>query len=243
MSHLPPFRFGNGKVSNQGGSTTTALTATLTGDTRTYGICTPSPTDDSTLPELVGTPSAPEPTVLLREIQQAADDISQLVGRFGYKMAETLTIHSTKEALFTDQKSLRLPCLKYADNFSCVATRLYAKPINYTTSAPLLWWLWDELLEYLLPTGVTRGCRLDFKPAFRTDIALPYAITIDISSKTKKTISSSLRRMAGYSMSGAFSMHLSPDLTFPSRKGTASRRPWLPRTSTETRTKETAGFA
>ncbi|KAK1457518.1 hypothetical protein CTAM01_17196 [Colletotrichum tamarilloi] len=47
-------------------------------------------------------------------------------------------------------------------------------------------WLWNELLDVLPPIGGTRNCRLDFKPALRTDIALPYAITIDISSRNEK---------------------------------------------------------
>ncbi|KAK1657046.1 hypothetical protein BDP55DRAFT_639100 [Colletotrichum godetiae] len=161
MSHLLPFLRGNGEVSHRDGSTRTALTATLTDGTGTYGIYTPSLTHDT-----------PEPTVLLREIQQAAEDISQLVGRFGFKMAKTLTTPFIKEALFADKKMLQLPCLMFC-----------SKPIHDSTSAPLLWWLWNELLDYLPPIGGTRDCRLDFKPAFRTDIALPYAIIIDISSK------------------------------------------------------------
>ncbi|KXH61448.1 hypothetical protein CNYM01_14298 [Colletotrichum nymphaeae SA-01] len=79
MSHLPLFSSGDGKISDQGGRARTASTATLTDSTSIYGIYTPSLTHDSTLSELVVVPSAPEPTVLLREIQQAADDISQLV--------------------------------------------------------------------------------------------------------------------------------------------------------------------
>ncbi|KAK1656637.1 hypothetical protein BDP55DRAFT_722024 [Colletotrichum godetiae] len=186
MSHLRSFLSGNGNVSHQGGSTRTASTATLTDGTNIYGIYTPSLTHDSKLSELVVRPSAPEPTVLLREIQQAADDISQLVGRFGFKMARTLTTPPIKKALFADKKLLRLPCLMYADEFSCVITRFCSKPIHDSTSAPLLWWLWNELLDYLPPIGETRKCRLDFNPALRADIALPYAITIDISSKNNK---------------------------------------------------------
>ncbi|KAL4403308.1 hypothetical protein CABS03_15340 [Colletotrichum abscissum] len=186
MSHLPPFSSGDGKISDQGGRARTASTATLTDGTSIYGIYTPSLTHDSTLSELVVIPSATEPTVLLREIQQAADDISQLVGRFGFKMAKTLTTPSIKKALFADKKLLRLPCLMYADEFFCVITRFCSKPIHDSTSAPLLWWLWNELLDVLPPIGETRNCRLDFKPALRTDIALPYAITIDISSKNNK---------------------------------------------------------
>ncbi|KAK1479755.1 hypothetical protein CABS01_17269, partial [Colletotrichum abscissum] len=164
MSHLPLFSSGDGKISDQGGRARTASTATLTDGTSIYGIYTPSLTHDT-----------PEPTVLLREIQQAADDISQLVGRFGFKMAKTLTTPYIKKALFADKKLLRLPCLMFC-----------SKPIHDSTSAPLLWWLWNELLDVLPPIGETRNCRLDFKPALRTDIALPYAITIDISSKNNK---------------------------------------------------------
>jgi hypothetical protein len=119
---------------------TAATTATLTDGGGTYdGIDTPSTTDDGintptisdlagngfqgtpassvALPEPAGTPSAPEPTVLLNQIQQAAEDVSQLVGRFGSKMARTVRRPHIKKAFFADHKLLRLPCLKYADKF------------------------------------------------------------------------------------------------------------------------------
>ncbi|KAF9871224.1 hypothetical protein CkaCkLH20_11393 [Colletotrichum karsti] len=173
MSHI----FYRNEASHQNGSTTTDGTST------TYGIDTPSPTDDSMLPGPVETSSAPEPTVLLYEIQQAAEDISQLVGRFGYKMAQTLKIPSIKKEFFANRALLWLPCLQYADNFSCVVTKLHAKSTNYTTSAPLLWWLWDELLDHLLPAVSSRGCRLEFRVARETTIVLPYTVTINLSSK------------------------------------------------------------
>ncbi|KAM3064616.1 hypothetical protein ACMFMF_011896, partial [Clarireedia jacksonii] len=130
---------------------TDATTATLTDGGSTYdGIDTPSTTDDGintstindlakhwfsgtpassvVLPEPAGTPSAPEPTVLLHQIQQAAEDVSQLVGRFGFKMARTVQRPEIKMALFADHKLLRLPCLKDADNFTCRVTCRVTKP-------------------------------------------------------------------------------------------------------------------
>lgn len=38
----------------------------------------------------VGMPLSPEPKVLLAELQKAAEDVSQIVGRFGFKMASQL---------------------------------------------------------------------------------------------------------------------------------------------------------
>ena len=170
---------------------TAAATATITdGDGTCDGIDTPSTTDDGintlAIGDLAddgfqGTPTAPEPTVLLSQIQQAAEDVSQLVERFGYKMARTVKRPYIKTALFADQNLLRLPCLKYGDNFTCRVTKLDAKqPINYTNSAPLLWWLWDELLSYLEPSASLRGCKLEFAPARETDITLPYTISINL---------------------------------------------------------------
>jgi hypothetical protein len=190
----------------------TATATTLTDGDSTYdGIETPSPTDDGidvpttsdledngvrgtpvssiTLPELARTPSAPDPTVLLHEIQQAAEDVSLLCGRFGYKMAETLRRHAIKTTLFADDHLLRLPCLKYADNFTCRVTRAYGtQPISYTSSAPLLWWLWDELLHYLKSSAWKQPCKLEFTPARQTDIALPYTISIKLSYKNTNDI-------------------------------------------------------
>ncbi|KAF9884078.1 hypothetical protein FE257_002308 [Aspergillus nanangensis] len=184
---------------------TAATTATLTDGSSTYDVIdTPSTTDNNTLaisrpadkcfqgtpassvalPEPARALSAPEPTILLYQIQQVAEDVSQLVGRFGYKMARTVGTSNIKNALFADQKLLRLPCLKYADNFTCRVTKRFAKhPTDYTNSAPLLWWLWDELLDYLTPSYSTHGCKLEFTPARETDIALPYTISINLAYK------------------------------------------------------------
>ncbi|KAB8239931.1 hypothetical protein BDV35DRAFT_375073 [Aspergillus flavus] len=99
-------------------------------------------------------------------------------------MARTVQRPNIKMALFADHKLLRLPCLKYADNFFCRVTKLYAKvPIDYRYSAPLLWWLWDALLDYLLPTASSKGCKLEFTPAHETDISLPYTIGINLGYK------------------------------------------------------------
>ncbi|KAL8306260.1 hypothetical protein RB601_003647 [Gaeumannomyces tritici] len=179
----------------------TASTATLTDDGRN----TPRTTDDSintltsdpannsfqgtptsglNVAGPAGPPPPPEPTVLLSEIQQAAKDVSQLVGRFGYKMTGEVRRPHIKEALFANRELLRLPCLKYADNFACRVTKLYAtQPIDYKESAPLLWWLWNELLNYVCPTASMRGCKLEFMPARETDIALPYTISINLGYK------------------------------------------------------------
>ncbi|KAK3366594.1 hypothetical protein B0H63DRAFT_529965 [Podospora didyma] len=163
---------------------TDATTATLTDGGSTYdGIDTPSTTDDGIstpiINDLANTGFRGKPAS-----SQAAEDVSQLIGRFGFKMARTLQKLAIKKALFADHKLLRLPCLKYADNFTCRVTKLYAKvPIDYRDSAPLLWWLWDPLLDYLQLTASTAGCKLEFTPAHETDISLPYTIVINLGYK------------------------------------------------------------
>lgn len=169
-----------------------ATTATFTDGSSTYsGIDTPSTTDGINTPTIgdladnsfQGTPSTPEPTVLLSQIQQAAEDVSQLVGRFGYKMAKTVQRPNIKKSLFADHKLLRLPCLKYADNFTCRVTYPYDdQPINYAGSAPLLWWLWNELIKCRTQLGPRYG-KLEFTPAGETDIVLPYTISINLTYK------------------------------------------------------------
>ena len=169
----------------------TDTTATLTEGGSVYdAIETLSLTDginvlaiSDTLPRPVGTPSAPEPTVLLDQIQKAAEDVSQLAGRFGYKMAETVRRNDIKTVLFANPELLQLPCLKYADNFTCrFTTQSAQQPISFTNSAPLLWWLWDELLNFFKPSW-PRHCKLEFTPAHKTDIDLPYTISISLSYK------------------------------------------------------------
>ncbi|KAJ6125943.1 hypothetical protein N7471_010436 [Penicillium samsonianum] len=115
-------------------------------------------------------PFSPELTVLLGEMQKAAEDVSQLVGRFGFKMAGTLRRPHIKTALFADRNRLRLPSLRYADSFTCLLTKPFEKPISLRGKALLLWWLWDALLEWSTPSISSRGCTLDFMPAHRTDI-------------------------------------------------------------------------
>ncbi|KAI3530209.1 hypothetical protein CABS02_14591 [Colletotrichum abscissum] len=143
-------------------------------------IDTPSTT--GTLAELAETPSAPEPTILLHQIQEAVEDVSQLVGRFGHKMAQNLTTLPIKEALFAEPRSLRLPCLQDADNLPCQVTKLHHKTVGNATSAPLLWWLWDELLNHYSPTSHARGCKFEFTPACacKTGMVLPYTIAINL---------------------------------------------------------------
>ncbi|KAH8842737.1 hypothetical protein MCOR27_003185 [Pyricularia oryzae] len=163
---------------------TPTTTATLADSGNTYdcstlstiedGINTPStshrpdnsfqgaPTSSVTSSDPTGTPLAPEPTILLNQIQQAAEDLSQLVGRFGPKMPRTFQRPSIKYALFADPKLLRLPCLRFCAN-----------PIDYKDSAPSLWWLWEGLLYHLQPTAFTKNYKLGFTPAHETDIAHP----------------------------------------------------------------------
>lgn len=123
-------------------------------------------------------PLSPEPTVLLAEIQKAAEDVSQLVGRFGFKMAGTLQLPHVKAALFPDRSRLRLQSLRYADSFSCRLTKEYKKPVSLDGEAPLLWWLWDALLQWSTPSYTSNGCTLEFMPTYKTDIVLPCKIII-----------------------------------------------------------------
>ncbi|KKP03034.1 hypothetical protein THAR02_04860 [Trichoderma harzianum] len=127
-----------------------------------------------------GTLLPPEPTVLLTEICKAAEDVAQLVGRFGPKMAATLTWSPIKAELFPDRTQLRLPSLRYADSFTCRLTELWKKPVSLRGEAPLLWWLWDVLLKFLDHSGRSTGFTLEFTPACNTDMALPYTISITL---------------------------------------------------------------
>lgn len=125
----------------------------------------------------------PEPTVLLTEIRKAAEDVAQLVERFGPKMAATLTSNPIKVALFPDRNQLQLPCLRYfGDSFTCRLTELYQKPVSLGGEAPLLWWLWDALLKFSQSrhSGRSTGFTLEFAPARNTDKALPYTISITL---------------------------------------------------------------
>ncbi|KAJ5523002.1 hypothetical protein N7494_013188 [Penicillium frequentans] len=133
-----------------------------------------------TLHHSVGTPLSPEPTVLLTELQKAAEDVSQIVGRFGFKMASQLQQFRCKEALFANRKHLQLPSLRYADSFTCRLTKIFQKPVSLRGEAPLLWWLWDALLECSTPSVSSTGCTLDFTPTRRTDIILPCSISIQL---------------------------------------------------------------
>lgn len=124
---------------------------------------------------------------MLSQLQQAAEDVSQLAVRFGYKMVKTLQRRDIINLLFADRKLLRLPCLQYADNFACRATKSYGKErISYRGSAPLLWWLWDEFLEWLLPGHSWGRNKFEFTSARETDIALPYLITTHLAYKREK---------------------------------------------------------
>lgn len=109
-------------------------------------IYTPSATDTHTMMNDDGCTidatelsTTVEPQVLLFEIQRAAEDVSQLVGRFGYKMAETLMCHDIKKALFehSNFKQLRLPSMIHSDSFTCVSEKIHQKPIHLDVEAPL----------------------------------------------------------------------------------------------------------
>ncbi|KAK2931666.1 hypothetical protein FoTM2_009182 [Fusarium oxysporum f. sp. vasinfectum] len=126
-----------------------------------------------------GTPSLPEPTVLLTEIQKAADDVEQVVGRFGHKMANRLTYPTVKAALFSDHDKLRLSSLGYADNFTYRRSRSVEQTDCFSKDGfPLLWWLWDPLLEFFTPFDCSKGFILEFASAKRTDVDLPYTIRL-----------------------------------------------------------------
>ncbi|KAK4078285.1 uncharacterized protein Triagg1_3301 [Trichoderma aggressivum f. europaeum] len=129
-----------------------------------------------------GTLLPPEPAVLLAEICKAAEDVAQLVGRFGPKMAGTLAKPRIMAALFQDHNQLRLPSLRYADCFTCRRTEPYAKPGRPRASGeePLLWWLWDALLMLLDRSGTSTDFTFKFTPARNTDMALPYEISIKL---------------------------------------------------------------
>ncbi|EXM12931.1 hypothetical protein FOTG_18601 [Fusarium oxysporum f. sp. vasinfectum 25433] len=128
-----------------------------------------------------GTPSLPEPTVLLTEIQKAADDVEQLVGRFGHKMANRLTYPTVKAALFSDHDKLQLSSLGYADNFTCRYTRSVGQIDCFSKDGfPLLWWLWDALLEFFTASDRSKGFILEFASAKRTDVDLPYTIRLKL---------------------------------------------------------------
>lgn len=156
-------------------------TATADSPTSTT-VYTPSTTDTRTAIDDGGcdkVPTTVEPKALLSDIQKAAEDISQLVERFGYKMINTLQQPSVKKRLLAHSnfKQLRLSSLSYSDSFTCQYTKTYENPIQLEGEAPLLWWLWDALLEFLKPS-FGKSCKLDFTPAYNADIALPYKISI-----------------------------------------------------------------
>ncbi|KAL6691907.1 hypothetical protein J3F84DRAFT_385823 [Trichoderma pleuroticola] len=132
--------------------------------------------------ELAGiqSPAPPEPTVLLAEICKAAEDVTQLVERFGPKMVTTLASPVTKTALFPDANQLRLPSLSYADSFTCRLTEFYKKQVSLHGEAPLLWWLWDALLKFLDRQTRSNGFTLAFTPTRNTDMTLPYTISITL---------------------------------------------------------------
>ncbi|OBS16167.1 hypothetical protein FPOA_13136 [Fusarium poae] len=161
-------------------ATPSSITATCTlpqGDERSVDTTSQQ---ISALEHPIRPPPSPEPTVILAEIQNAAQNVSQLAGRFGFKMIATLQRPRIKTALFKDQKKLQLSSLRYADNFNCRVTKRFGKPGSFSTvSAPALWWLWDPLLEWLGPSYRSTDYTLEFTPiSKRADIDLSYGIKI-----------------------------------------------------------------
>jgi hypothetical protein len=160
-----------------------------------YGDTSTSGDEDVSTPTTSATMSAsseafwnsPEPAVLLAAIQKAANDVAQVVGRFGPKMAAQLRAHHIKAALFEKQQQLQLPSLGSIDSFTCRLTRAYEKkPVSLQGKAPLLWWLWEPLFELLKPSGFSGGLTLDFASASSTDVALTYTISIKLGSNSNR---------------------------------------------------------
>jgi hypothetical protein len=148
-------------------------------------ITTPDTTTVTPEPCLIGTadcPSrAPKPSDVLRELQEAANDIAQLAGRFGPKMLSILRRSDVKKLLFMDRYYLRLPSLLCADEFSCSQTDAHAKQAQRQFDvAPLLWWLYDALLILLAPPLIRKESLLTFTSNRATDIDLPYTFEIDL---------------------------------------------------------------
>jgi hypothetical protein len=171
----------------------TPSTATL------YAVNTNQPASSVALQHRSEPIPSPEPTVLLVEIQRAVEDVTQAVGQFGPKMTAKLRSPHIKAALFEDRKLLRLSSLEYIDSFTCQLTELYKKPISLKGEAPLLWWLWEPLLEFLEPSGFSvGGFTLDFASVHNTDVTLPYKISIKVRSNSNGNGEKEIEMTAAY---------------------------------------------
>ncbi|RYC80742.1 hypothetical protein BFJ63_vAg16367 [Fusarium oxysporum f. sp. narcissi] len=84
-----------------------------------------------------------------------------------------------KAALFSDHNKLQLSSLGYADNFTFRRTRSVEQTDCFSKDGfPLLWRLWDPLLEFFTPSDRSKGFILEFASAKRTDVDLPYTIRL-----------------------------------------------------------------
>ncbi|KAI5455706.1 hypothetical protein BGZ63DRAFT_429594 [Mariannaea sp. PMI_226] len=101
---------------------------------------------------------------IITELQQAADDLALLVHRFGRKMAAILQWPKMKGALLAEPHMLGLPCLGQFDSFNCVSSKIFDEPIMQSGKQPMLYWLYDLLLYFLEPSGVSKGARLQLTP-------------------------------------------------------------------------------
>ncbi|KAK2922946.1 hypothetical protein FoTM2_017188 [Fusarium oxysporum f. sp. vasinfectum] len=96
-------------------------------------------------------------------------------------MANRLTYPTVKAALFSDHDKLQLSSLGYADNFTCRYTRSVGQIDCFSKDGfPLLWWLWDALLEFFTASDRSKGFILEFASAKRTDVDLPYTIRLKL---------------------------------------------------------------
>jgi hypothetical protein len=153
-------------------------TPTMTSTATFYADNTNQPASSVASQYCSGPIPSPEPTVLLVEIQKAAEDVAQVVGRFGPKMAAKLCYPHIMAELFNDPKQLRLSSLQYNDSFTCRSTKAFAKPVYLKGEAPLLRWLWEPLFELFARNS--HGSTHEFTSAHNTDVTLPYTISIKL---------------------------------------------------------------
>jgi hypothetical protein len=196
----PYWYFKDDTNTNQGSSTSSSNEGVLTPSTATlYAVNTNQPASSVALQHRSEPIPSPEPRVLLIEIQRAVEDVAQAVGRFGPKMAAKLCAPHIKAALFEDRKLLQLSSLEYVDSFTCRLTELYKKPISLKGEGPLLWWLWEPLLEFLKPsTFSVRGFTLDFAPVHNTNATLSYTISIKLGSNSNGNGEKEIEMTAAY---------------------------------------------
>lgn len=150
---------------------------TLEGDSR-YTLL--SITEDAT--------NADPPTIInveedvIAELKAAGDDIALVVGGFGAKIAAILQWRSVKDALLAEPPMLSLPCLREFDSFRCVQTKKFDKPTQLPGEKPMLYWLYDHLLDYLQPSATAKGVRLQLTPTKQSG-QFPPRMDIELLSK------------------------------------------------------------